>query len=134
MYIPTNIAILQDGIDLFAFDTVQVSMSPFPRVYVIWALTIGSKDAARPGLKWITRFRFDWLASHKDCCVMYVGGCTHSYLYVGCQFFCQTHALWEKNGIDYGDPSMCLSLPSETKNMLTLSENPTEPSDEDREI
>lgn len=121
-----QIQIIQNGSEIFAFDTVQVTDDPYPRVYIGWAMNTGSYDANRIGLKWINRAQFEWLVKHFECPVSYLGLAETKQRI----FFCHKHQTVEEAGEDV-DVIESMIHYKDTEPEVLLSVNWWE---EDREI
>lgn len=92
-----QIRIVQDGSELFAFDTIlwPGNVFPYPIVYMAEAMNDDSYASKKMGWKWIKREQFEWLLKHASCMVSYTGATESS------TFYCNNHLCWEMAGKDF---------------------------------
>jgi hypothetical protein len=103
-----QIRIIQDGSELFAFDTIRWpgEVFQYPIVYMAEAMNEGSYESQKIGWKWIKRDQFEWLLKHASCMVSYIGVSEPG------TFYCNNHLCWEKAGKDWSCLDQQIEEPS----------------------
>lgn len=94
-----QIRIVQAGVEIFAFDTINWPKSAFqyPIVYTAACFNHTSHEANCIGWKYIKREQFEWLVKHYSCLVSYTGADLND----GHTFYCNNHKCWERHGKDF---------------------------------
>lgn len=94
-----QIRIIQEGADVFVFDTIKwpEKIFPYPIISMAGAFKEASYEAKIIGWHYMSREQFEWVLHHHECMISHVTAYTnHKAL-----FYCNNHKCWEKAGRDF---------------------------------
>lgn len=109
----SQIRIIQDGADVFVFDTIKwpEKLFPYPIISSVGSFREGSYEANLIGWKPMSREQFEWVLRHHECLISHI--CLTEYN--SNFFYCNNHNCWEKDGKDHSVLSMEENFPTEMK-------------------